>query len=199
MWYWLVGYTVAVCVCVCDIDWDQIGRFDNERSSAYWNPLSSTPSALNTEALSLFASPALIPHPFISFVHPIPLSFSHTDFPCPFTLLHISSSHRNPYLPVNAHVCIEGGNVLDLLRLILLKVFGIILSAERRGRKTSIRSHKINRETDFWWACVHAAPPFVNVCVWARTRVYMWTVQDHLKGVESPLGLVQTKLSSADS
>ncbi len=144
---------------------------------------------------------------------PLPLSFliplsllstrspfhSHTDFPCPFTLLHISSSHRNPYLPVNAHVCIEGGNVLDLLRLILLKVFGIILSAERRGRKTSIRSHKINRETDFWWACVHAAPPFVNVCVWARTRVYMWTVQDHLKGVESPLGLVQTKLSSADS
>lgn len=42
---------------------------------------------------------------------------------------------------------------------------------EERGKKRAIRSHKINRETDFWWACVHAAPRFVSVCVWACSRV----------------------------
>lgn len=87
--------------------------------------------------------------------------------------------------------------MLDLLRLILLKVFGITLSAERRWRKRAIRSHKINREPDFWWACVHAASP--SVSEHALSCVFMWTFQDHLKGVESPLGPVQTKLSSADS
>lgn len=116
-------------------------------------PLSLCLSRSHSSSLYLFCPPD---PPFI-FSHWLSLSI----YPPAYFIL-----SSNSYLPVNAHVCIEGGTMLDLLRLFLLLVFGIILSTVRRGRKRAIRSHKINRETDFWWACV-----LVSVCVWECTRV----------------------------
>lgn len=148
MRYWLVGYTVAVCVYECDIDWDQIGRFDNERSSADWNPSSSTPSALNIDplSLSLWLSVSRSHSSSLYLFCPPdpPYVFSHRLSP---SVLNSTSciilSLVELILPVYAHVCIEGWMALSLLWL-LLEVFSlVILNTVQRHKEREREGYQV--------------------------------------------------------